>query len=318
MNFSHKTVLLQETIDGVSPKSGGLYVDCTAGGGGHTALLLKSILGDGRVFAFDRDPYACSHLRQKFDTEIKNQKLTLTQAPFSHLKQHLTDLGVFGRIDGLIADLGVSSPQIDLAERGFSFMNSGPLDMRMSGVGTTAAEVIHHTEESELARIFYELGEEVKSRQIASAIVRARDLRRFETTKQLADFVKSTARWHTDSKKHPATKVFQALRIFVNDELGELGTLVHEAFEALTVGGRLAIITFHSLEDRIVKHEFQKYAGKRLEKDTPKELAAILNENAPPSRAKIIKPFPVIPSEDEIQENPRSRSAKLRVLEKLR
>ena len=280
MNFSHKTVLLQETIEGVSPKIGGLYVDCTAGGGGHTSLLLKSILSDGRVFAFDRDPYACSHLRQKFDTEIKDQNLTLIEAPLSNLKR--------------------------------------PLDMRMSGTGTTAAEVIHNTEESELARIFYEFGEEVKSRQIASAIVRARELRRFETTRQLADFVKSTARWHTDSKKHPATKVFQALRIFVNDELGELNTLVHEAFESLTVGGRLAIITFHSLEDRIVKHEFQKYAGKRLEKNTPKELAAILNENAPPSPAKIIKPFPVIPSEDEIQANPRSRSAKLRVLEKLR
>ena len=317
MNFSHKTVLMQETIQGVSPRNGGLYVDCTAGGGGHTALLLEPLLNQGRVFAFDRDPFACRHLRQKFDADIATKKLHLIEAPFSKVREHLTSLGVFGNINGIIADLGVSSPQIDQAERGFSFMNSGPLDMRMSGEGPTAADVIHNTEETELARIFYELGEEVKSRQIASAIVRSRALMRFETTKQLADFVKSTARWHTDSKKHPATKVFQALRIYVNDELGELSCLVHEAFEALAVGGRLAIITFHSLEDRIVKHEFQKFAGKRIEKDIPKELAAILNENAPPSRAKIIKPFPIIPSDEEVKANPRSRSAKLRVLEKL-
>ncbi len=316
MQFKHTTVLLHETVVGVKPKNGEIYVDCTAGGGGHTALLLELSAPQGRVIAFDRDPYACAHLKTRFENELKNGRLILKQSPFSELKPALSELGLLGKVSGIIADIGVSSPQIDEAERGFSFMNNGPLDMRMSGEGLSAADVVNGESEFELARIFYELGEEVKSRQIARAIVASREARPFLETKQLADFVKAVARWHTDSKKHAATKVFQALRIHVNQELGELSTLVHDALDLLRPEGRLAIISFHSLEDRIIKHEFQKLAGRRRDKDLPKELAAIINQQNDSTKAEIIKPFPTLPSEAEVKENYRSRSAKLRILEK--
>jgi len=314
--FKHTTVLLHETVAGVKPEDREIYVDCTAGGGGHTALLLERSAPLGRVIALDRDPHACAHLKQRFADELKKGRLLLLQRPFSELKSALSELQLVGAISGIVADIGVSSPQIDDAERGFSFMNNGPLDMRMSGEGLSAADVVNGASEFELARIFYELGEEVKSRQIARSIVNCREARPFLETKQLADFVKSVARWHTDSKKHAATKVFQALRIHVNQELGELTTLVHDALDLLKPKGRLAIISFHSLEDRIIKHEFQKLAGRRREKDLPKELAAIINQQNQSTRAEIIKPFPTLPSEEEVKENYRSRSAKLRILEK--
>ena len=316
MDFVHRTVLLNETVDALKPKKGEVYIDCTSGGGGHTALLLERSAPNGRVIAFDKDPFACAHLRRRFKEELDSGRLVLVQGAFSSLKPVLLDMKLEGKIAGILADIGVSSPQIDEAERGFSFMSNGPLDMRMSGEGISAADVVNGVSEFELARIFYELGEEVKSRPIARAIVSARESKSFLETKQLADFVKSVARWHSDSKKHAATKVFQALRIHVNQELQELTTLVHDALDLLMPGGRVAIISFHSLEDRIIKHEFQKLAGKRREKDLPKELAAIINQQNQDIRAEIIKPFPTLPSELEVKDNHRSRSAKLRILEK--
>lgn len=316
MEFVHRTVLLSETVEALKPQKAEIYVDCTAGGGGHTALLLEKSGPQGRVIAFDQDPFACAHLRGRFENELKSERLVLVPGPFSSLKRVLEEMKLEGKVSGILADIGVSSPQIDEAFRGFSFMNNGPLDMRMSGVGVSAADVVNGESEFELARIFYELGEEVKSRPIARAIVQSREAKPFLETKQLADFVKSVARWHTDSKKHAATKVFQALRIHVNHELQELTTLVHDGLDLLKPGGRFAIISFHSLEDRIIKHEFQKLAGKRREKDLPKELAAIINQQNQNIRAEIIKPFPTLPSEQEVKENHRSRSAKLRILEK--
>lgn len=317
MNFNHKTVLLHETVESIDPKKGGVFVDCTAGGGGHTALLLKSVPTTSKVIAFDRDPMAQAHLKKIFESDISVGRLQLIEAPFSQLKEKLLELDLFGQVSGIFADIGVSSPQLDLAERGFSFMHDGPLDMRMSAEGSSAADLVNELDETDLANIIYEFGEEVKSRAIARAIVQARQLKPFSRTRELADLIKRAAKWHHDSKKHPATKTFQALRIAVNNELKELETLVNDGFEALNPKGRLAIITFHSLEDRIVKHAFQKLAGKRLENNLPREFAAIMKERASPSSAEIIKPFPVTPSEQEIADNPRARSAKLRVLEKL-
>jgi len=317
MNFNHKTVLLQEAVNALVPEREGIYVDCTAGGGGHTAAILRATPMQSRVFAFDRDPMAQIHLKSIFEQEISDGRLVLIEAPFSRLKEVASAQGIWGKISGILADIGVSSPQIDLANRGFSFSQNGPLDMRMSSSGKSAADLVNELGEEELANLIYQYGEETKSRPIARAIVQARAQRPLSTTNELAEIIRRAARWHHDSKKHPATKVFQALRIAVNDELLELETLVNEGMGALKPSGRMAIITFHSLEDRIVKHSFQKLSGKRLDSNLPREFAAIMREKLTNHEGEIIKPFPGTPSEEEVLMNPRARSAKLRIIEKI-
>lgn len=319
-SFNHETVLLQETVDALGDITGGLVVDCTLGGGGHTNLLLERVGPLGRVVAFDRDHDALKNARERFTSDIEDGRLILVDSPFSGLGDFLKLQGMYGHVRGVIADIGVSSHQIDSNERGFSFMTNGPLDMRMDPrSGQSAAEFLATESETEIAHVIWKFGEEQKSRHIAKRIVDARKLKPITTTLDLANLIASMHLWKDRSKKHPATKTFQALRIHVNDELGELQRLVDEGFDSLQRGGVFAIICFHSLEDRIVKEKFQEYCGKskhqQIPRDIPltaKQVDALINK-----RGEITGDFPLVPSDEEISENPRSRSAKLRSIRKL-
>lgn len=280
----HTTVLLKEVVAQLQPRSGGLYVDATTGGGGHAGEILRVSAPDGRLIGLDCDDEALAASREKLSEW--GARVTLVRANFAELEQALMNVGVTA-VDGIVFDLGVSSRQFDEPTRGFSFQREGPLDMRMDrSAGTTAREVINTASEKELADIFFLYGEERRSRSIAKRLVAARPI---ETTTQLANLVGPR-----HSKIHPATRVFQALRIYVNDELGNLKRGLEAATRVLTTGGRVAVISFQSLEDRIVKHYFR---------ETP--------------ALHIITRKPVTPTEEEIERNPRARSAKLRVAEKI-
>lgn len=317
--FKHISVLKEEIISALSLKSGDLALDCTAGGGGHTQELLKRVQPSGKVYAIDRDHSAISFLQKKFKDEIDIASLELLHAPFDQASSHLNQLNL--KFSGIIADLGVSSPQLDQAERGFSFMQDGPLDMRMSqeSGSQTAQDIVMNYPKEELFRIFKQYGEEPKASIIAREICLFREKNTIDTTTKLAELIKNVVHYKTKSKKHPATKVFQALRIEVNNELEQIELLIDEAIELLAPGGRLAIITFHSLEDKIVKNKFKFAAG--IKGYDPILNALPLTDIELSQRknivAKIVKPFPMKPSEHEIKLNPRSRSAKLRVLEKI-
>ena len=308
----------QELVDVLNLKAANIAVDCTAGGGGHTDLLLKAVGTQGKIFAFDQDETAQSFLKQKFATEIESARLELVHERFSALKSVLVAKELFGKIDGICADIGVSSPQLDEADRGFSFQYDGPLDMRMDRIGNpkTAASLINSSSEEELADIFYHYGEEPQSRKIARAIITEREKEPFVTTKRLADLCAQVIRYKEKSRTHPATRIFQALRIVVNDELAELSQLVQDGFEALKPKGRLAVITFHSLEDRIVKIQFKKLAGMEKDSDEFRDLPYLPEDRCIDSKGKIIKPFPLTPNAAEVSTNPRSRSAKIRIIEK--
>lgn len=319
-SFKHDTVLLHETVDALGDISGRVVVDCTLGGGGHTALLLERVGEQGKVVAFDRDDDALEHARERFRTEIASGKLILIDSPFSELGETLKARGLYGAVHGVIADIGVSSHQIDTDGRGFSFMTNGPLDMRMDPrSGQSAAEFLANEDEKTIANVIWHFGEEQKSRQIARKIVESRKIKPIVTTLDLASLIASMHLWKDRSKKHPATKTFQALRIHVNDELGELKRLVDEGFHSLQSNGIFAIISFHSLEDRIIKETFQEYCGKtkkqNLPRDIPltsKEVDALIQK-----QGDIVGDFPLIPSDEEIERNPRSRSAKLRAIRKI-
>lgn len=315
---NHITVLLNELVDSLALHEGDVAVDCTAGRGGHTDLMLKAVGESGKVVALDRDPDAINFMQTRFAHQINDGRLILRKATFSEIQNVISELGLAGKISGVAADIGVSSPQLDVAERGFSFRNDGPLDMRMdSSSGQTAADLVNGLSETDLIRIFREYGEEPKAKFAAQAIVKERAKAPILTTHQLAGIVEKAIFYREKSRKHPATKVFQALRIAVNDELGELEKVLADGFNLLRPGGRLSIISFHSLEDRIVKRKFEDLTGKKTK--IPRDLP--LTEEAwkkmKGAKAQIIKPFPVEPSEEEIASNPRSRSAKLRVLEKI-
>ena len=315
--FDHITVLKQELVEMTLTTGCQVAVDATAGGGGHTQLLLDRVK-DGVVIAFDRDQRACEHLSARFSEEIKAGSLILIHDAFSTMKEHLEKLHFWGKVDTLIADLGVSSPQIDEAERGFSFHHDGPLDMRMDRrIEKTAADVVNTYGERELCSIFREFGEEKMAFPIAKKIVKKAQLAPFETTLDLAGFISDNIGYRTKSKKHPATKIFQALRIYVNKELSQVKYLSEDGFSGLSKGGRLGVITFHSLEDRIIKHAFKEYQSPKnpLPKGVP--LTSMEVEKRVLKRGKIIKPFPMLPSEKETAHNKRARSAKLRVIEKL-
>lgn len=283
-------------------------------------MMLKAVSPGGRVIGIDQDDEALSIARTRLADDIASGAFTPVAGRFSEFARIAKDLGVFGKIGAVLADIGVSSMQLDNAERGFSFMGDGPLDMRMDkSRPQTAADLVNTLPEAELARIFWEYGEEPKSRMIAGKIVRARAEKPFNRTGELAEFVKRELHYPKPSKKHPATKIFQALRIEVNAELEELKALLNAGFEGLAPGGRLGIITFHSLEDRIVKQTMQSLTAQHLQKKIPKglpvtesDLNLILD-----AKGKIVKPFPIGPSDQEIKTNPRARSAKLRVIEKI-
>ena len=307
MEFSHIPVLLNETIEGLAIKENGIYADATAGGGGHSSEILKR-LKNGKLISIDRDPDAISTLTEKFKN---NENSIIIKGRFSQIKELLTLRGV-GRLDGVMFDIGVSYHQLDTAERGFSYHGDAPLDMRMSQSGRTAGELVNTLSFAELRKLISEYGEEKYASSIASGIVKAREEKRIETTLELAEIVKANVPQRIRRDGHPARKTFQALRIAVNDELGELQRGLDGAFEMLGSGGRMAVITFHSLEDRIVKQKMAEWcAGCTCPKDFP----ICVCGNKP--KAKLISRKPICANETELAQNPRARSAKLRICEKI-
>ncbi len=308
MEFKHITVLREQTVEALNIKPDGVYVDCTAGGGGHSALALESIT-DGRMICIDQDPSAIETLTNRFG---EDKRVTIVHNNFVNIDDILTSLGYEENgADGIMADLGVSSHQLDTGDRGFSFHKDAPLDMRMSQQGITAADLVNSLSQQELQRILFTYGDEKFAPQISRNIVKAREKKPIETTFELADIICDSvpAKFRRDG--HPARKSFQALRIQVNGEIEKLETALDYMFERLNIGGRLAIITFHSLEDRVVKNKFKKFCEGCI---CPSEFPVCVCGRKP--KGKI--PFkPVIPSKNEIEENSRSRSAKLRVIEKI-
>ncbi len=316
-NYHHVSVLFQESVEVLQPKPDSIFVDCTLGGGGHTALILQHLGPSGRVIAFDRDLVAIEHAKRTLAKHIETGQLTLVHAPFGEILKTITSLGLAGKVNGILADIGVSSHHLDDGARGFSFMKDGPLDMRMDQqTGPSASDFLNTASEEELADVIWRLGEEPKSRFIAKLICEVRRKSKIETTKDLADLIAAKVMWKEVSRKHPATRTFQALRIFVNDELGQLGALLADAPKITACGGILAIITFHSLEDRMVKEAMQAWTGKTKRDALPRDLPFTQDEVSALSQGcgHIIKPFPMVPSPSEIQNNPRARSAKLRAI----
>lgn len=317
--FHHKSVLLDEVIDALSLKNGDIVIDCTAGGGGHAEKIWDRIAPDGLLICIDRDPTAITHLQKRFATLIEEKKIIVIKERFSQLEKIVKMLNLSGKVCAILADLGVSSVQLDTGERGFSFMKNAPLDMRMDPQtqAISAADVLATFEEKDLADLFYKLGEESHSRKIAKEIVKKRESSPIQTTEQLVNIIEKV-KIAQKRKKHPATLVFQALRIFVNEELDELQDLLTQAFKVLKIHGRLAIISFHSLEDRLVKSFFKEKADKLSKHQHLKYLPIRNDDSLFQQEGQLIKPFPTLPSEEEILSNKRSRSAKLRVIEKLR
>lgn len=305
--YSHETVLLYETVAALQVADG-VYVDGTFGRGGHSRLLLEQLGRDGQLVVVDKDPLA---IEAAEELAKKDSRVVVCHASFADLKAQLQILGLAGRVDGLLLDLGVSSPQLDDASRGFSFRADGPLDMRMDPTsGVSAAHWVAHVAETELANVLFRYGDERYSRRIARAIVRARGESPITTTLQLADVIsKAHPAW--ERHKHPATRSFQAIRIYINAELSDLETLLADCVDLLASGGRLAVISFHSLEDRLVKHFIREQEkGPELPPGLP-----ILEVDIKRTMKKVGKPVKASPG--EVQANVRSRSATLRVAEKL-
>lgn len=311
--FAHKSVLFNETLEGLLCKSGGKYLDCTTGGAGHSSEILKRVGPEGFVYCFDRDIEAINAARKVLDKVGNNYQLIQTN--YVELDKIVEEYKI-PELDGILLDLGVSSPQLDKAERGFSFSKEAPLDMRFSqdeDDTSTAADLVNTLSKDELVKIFSEYGEEPYSKTIADGIIQSRKKNPIFTTTQLSEVViKSLEGKKYKGNIHPATRVFQALRIAVNDELKGVEQIIPKALKVLKKGGRLAIISFHSLEDRIVKNSL---------KETTKECICpprqpICNCDKK-SEAKIVTKKPIIANETEIKENPRARSAKLRILEKI-
>lgn len=305
MEFVHLPVLLPETIDALQIRPDGLYCDCTAGGGGHSAAILSHLDTRGRLIAVDRDPDAIAVLHTRF---AEDARVRVVQDTFDHVG----DILCGERADGILADLGVSSYQLDTPERGFSFHKDAPLDMRMSKTGLSAADVVNTYSESALRQILRDYGEEKYAASIARSIVRARAEKPIETTFQLVDAVKDALPQKAMRDAHPARRTFQAIRIEVNGELSMLGGALDAMFDALCVGGVLAVITFHSLEDRLVKRHFAAFAEGCT---CPKDFPVCVCGKKP--RAEILLKGKA-PTAQEIERNPRARSAKLRAVRKLR
>ncbi len=307
MEFSHVSVLLKETVDGAFTDPNGVYADLTTGGGGHSLELAKRLDG-GRLICFDQDKEALEAAGER----LKGLPVTLVRSNFCEMKSVLADLGI-KELDGIIADLGVSSHQLDTAERGFSFHNDAPLDMRMSGEGLSASDVVNEYDEGELAKILFDYGEEKFGNRIARGIVNARLTAPIETTGQLAEIIKSSVPAAYRREKNPCRKSFQAIRIEVNHELDVLETALTDGFDVLKVGGRMSVITFHSLEDRIVKNRFKEFCTGCT---CPPEFPVCVCGRKPMGR--LVDKKPITASPEELERNPRSRSAKLRIIEKIR
>ncbi len=306
MSEYHLPVLLRETIDALAVRPDGIYVDGTAGGGGHSAAI-ASRLTTGRLIALDRDPDAI----REASARLQGLPAEVVQANFADMEQVLAARGI-GRVDGILLDIGVSSHQLDAAERGFSYHKDAPLDMRMSQSGTSAAQLVNTLSEPELAEIFFRFGEEKHARRIAAAIAREREAAPVETTAQLADIVREAVPAAARRDGHPARRVFQALRIAVNGELDCLSAGLDAAFHCLKDGGRLAVITFHSLEDRMVK---QRFAAWRRGCICPPDFPVCTCGRTP--AAQLALRHPAEAGEEELRQNPRSRSAKLRCIQRV-
>lgn len=308
--FHHVSVLLQECLEGLNIRPEGIYVDGTLGGAGHSSRIAQR-LTTGRLIGIDRDPVALAAAGERL--KPWKDRVTLVHSNFCEIKQVLSDLQIPG-VDGILLDLGVSSPQLDDGQRGFSYMADAPLDMRMNGEDAlTAREVVNTWPQEELKRILYTYGEERYAPQIASAICRRREEAPIETTLELVDIIRSAMPAAAlREKQHPAKRSFQAIRIAVNDELGAVERMLASAIDRLNPGGRLAVITFHSLEDRIVKTAFQEAARGCT---CPKDFPVCVCGKKP--KVKLITRHPIVADEAELAENPRARSAKLRVAEKL-
>lgn len=308
MDFHHVSVLLWESIEGLNIKPDGIYIDGTAGGAGHSREIAKR-LTTGRLIALDKDPDAVKIASERL-AEYPCAKAI--HSDFAEIPAVLDELGI-EKVDGVLLDLGVSSHQLDDAERGFSYHNEAPLDMRMSQEGLSAYDLVNKASGAELAKILYDYGEEKFTPRIVNAIVDARKIKPIETTTELADIVRNAvpAAARRDGG-HPARKTFQAIRIAVNGELDKLSEALDGAFDRLAPGGRFAIITFHSLEDRMVKRAFAEYTKGCI---CPPEFPVCVCGRKP--RGKLVNKKPIEPSAEELLYNHRSRSAKLRVIEKL-
>ena len=303
--FHHIPVLFSETIESLEIKPDGVYVDCTSGGGGHSSAI-ASRLKNGRLISIDRDPEAIEILKKRLS---KFDCVTVVHDNFFNIKNILASLGI-EKVDGVLADLGVSSHQLDEPARGFSFHHDAPLDMRMSLSGMSAAQAVNTLSQSELQKIIFDYGEEKFAPSISRAIVKARGIKPIETTFELSDIIKSAMPAAAKRDGHPARRTFQALRIYVNGELDGLANAVSDMFDCLKSGGRVSVITFHSLEDRIVK---QAFAPLSKGCTCPKNFPVCVCGNKP--AAKVLKA--VTPSKAELEENPRCRSSRLRTAEKL-
>lgn len=310
--YPHIPVLLNEFLDVFSDVNLVRYIDGTLGAGGHGEAILSSHPELNTFIGIDQDKDALEIAKERLNSAFLDRTLSFVLGNFSELKKHIGQLKSSQGFDGILVDLGVSSMQLDRQERGFSFMRDGPLDMRMNQKGTiTAADIVNTWEERALNDLFFQYGEEKQSRKAAYAICQERKIQPFETTLQLASCIeKNIKRIKFDI--HPATKIFQALRIAVNGELDRLEAFLPQAIDVLNPGGRLAVITFHSLEDRIVKHRFAYYAS---DKESTSGIGGMFLEKKPV--VKILTRKPIEAGEEEVRRNPRSRSAKLRVIEKL-
>ncbi|GED48993.1 16S rRNA (cytosine(1402)-N(4))-methyltransferase RsmH [Carnobacterium maltaromaticum] len=310
--FNHETVLLHETVDGLALKPDGVYVDCTLGGAGHSEYLLSQLSEEGHLYAFDQDERALENAKIRLAPFVEKGMVTFIKSNFRFIKEELNQIGIF-EVDGILYDLGVSSPQLDEAERGFSYHQDAPLDMRMdTQAPLTAKEIVNTWSYHELIRIFYRYGEEKFSKQIARKIEAAREFAPIETTGELVELIKEGIPAPARRKGgHPAKRVFQAIRIAVNDELSAVEDSLEAAISLIKVGGRVSVITFHSLEDRIVKSIFKEHSALP---ELPPGLPVMPTEFQP--ELKLVNRKPIIPTEEELEQNNRARSAKLRIAEK--
>ena len=308
--FHHVSVLLEECLEGLNIRPDGIYVDGTLGGAGHSSRIAEK-LTTGRLIGIDRDPVALKAAGERLAPF--GDRVRLVHGNFCELDKALDDLGITG-VDGILLDLGVSSPQLDDGQRGFSYMVDAPLDMRMNGQDSLdAKQIVNHWSYEELKQILYDYGEERFAPRIAAAICKRREERKIETTLELVDIIRGAMPASAlREKQHPAKRSFQAIRIAVNDELGSVERVMQKAIPCLNPGGRLAVITFHSLEDRIVKQAMAEAAKGCT---CPPEFPVCVCGKKP--RVKLITRKPIVSSEEELERNPRARSAKLRICEKL-
>ena len=312
-DFHHITVLLHEAVDMLDIKPNGIYVDATLGGAGHSEYLLSKLSKKGHLYCFDQDQKAIDNAKKRLQPYVQAGQVTFIKDNFRNLKQRLAEENVF-EIDGICYDLGVSSPQLDERERGFSYKQDAPLDMRMNqDASLTAFDVVNNYDYHELVRIFFKYGEDKFSKQIARKIEKVRQEKEIATTGELAEIIKSAKPAKELKKKgHPAKQIFQAIRIEVNDELGAAEESLTQALDLLAVNGRISVITFHSLEDRLTKQLFKEATVL----DVPKGLPFIPDDMQP--KFSLVNRKPILPSQEELRANNRAHSAKLRVIQKIR